>query len=267
MREIGIVSESSLSYARGRGPAIPCRPASTRRTPRRDRRRRDPAVCRRGADRHHPRDRRGRRHRRGHDLPGLRGQGPLLVAVVADVLDPAPTAAELRGHRPARRPSSRDRARRSRPCAGGSRASGRSSACCGCSSSGHERGHEHGRHLTPISRPDLTGHPGRPRRPATRAPATSCAGRPQKAARLLHLVTVASTHPILTDDQPFDHRRDRRPAAARRGGATNPQQPDDAHNCRRARDRRRRSPAHCRTETADVDPPAAHLPARPTAGR
>ena len=44
---------------------------------------------------HHPADRRGRRRRRGHDLPRLPGQGRAVRAAVDAVLDPEPTLAEL----------------------------------------------------------------------------------------------------------------------------------------------------------------------------
>ena len=105
-----------------------------------------------------------------------------------------------------------------------------------------KRGHEHGRHFTPISRPDLAAIQDAladlllAHRHDLRWP-------PHKAARLVHLVTVASTHPILTDDQPFttDEILD---LLVHGVTADEPTVADEpmlaAHNCRRARDRRRR---------------------------
>ena len=125
----------------------------------------------------------------------------LLVAVIADVLDPAPTAADLRAIDPTQPLDAvigqaiealRRRLESVWQLVGMLR----------MHSNGHEGGHEHGRHFTPISRPDLAAIQDAladlllAHRHELRWP-------PHKAARLVHLVTVASTHPILTDDQPF----------------------------------------------------------------
>ena len=151
-----------------------------------------PLVLAHGAGGHHPPDRRGRRHRRGHDLPGLPRQGVACIeAVVESAFDPTPADARARRDRP--RAPARGPARRRgrhppppgrRPLAAAHRA--RDAA-----------GRETSARRTSAPRP-------RPRSPRCSSPTATGSGATRSTPRtLLRGLTIASTHPALILDEPL----------------------------------------------------------------